>query len=604
MHHLVASRRFLVLVLCLIVFFSWSCFKGTGDIVLNESPKTRLANVPPEDFVSNNPRLTLFWVGDDPDGYVIAFRYTWTFRSNAGSPFEAKPYSTILNIGIDKSGGEKFALMTDADSLGVPQVYKYFATLPPEGIAPDSANKIDAGESLTFAFDVNNQRRIYHVWASNPSSVRFPVHVNPNSGTFIFDSQDSLNPHTFEIAAIDNNGMVDANPARLSFSTPNVTPPHAEILGSHNDTVLVRLDRTDTFRGLLFEFRGFDPNSRTIDYSWAVDKDVWTSVPGRIVPWSEFSQNTIAQVTASSFPPESLFSIKHRLYLRARNEFGSIDTLGYYIRQGQDSTGAAVPETVYARTDFYTFFPLFLRPGYEQRTLLLNGSWNYEDSTNIKYPNRDTLDNYYRSIYDAIGRGGKYDFAHATHDPLYFPGLGILGKYSTVFWYADVARQLSGGVEVGDGKDIITAYVNIGGKVVITAYSLSTEYIESFMQYVPHCQDNRLRIPYSFIGARGEKGYPDVSLDYSKIDTAWHNRAPNYYPDLGLHLMRAGRPSGFGEIIYNWRDNGLGGGFTGTVGVRYIGLTYRVIYFGFPLYYCERPTVIQMLTKAFQDIGY
>jgi hypothetical protein len=149
----------------------------------------------------------------------------------------------------------------------------------------------------------------------------------------------------------------------------------------------------------------------------------------------------------------------------------------------------------------------------------------------------------------------------------------------------------------------MTDYCYIGGKMVMTAHNLAASpYIPSFMILVPHCQDNRLRRVFTFVGAGGQKGYPDVALDYAKMDTTWHNTGCA----LGLAYMVAGRPSGFGEIIYDWRDNGCGGGFpfTGTCGVRYVGLTYQVVYFGFPLYYCEKPTVIQMLTKAFQDIGY
>ena len=130
-------------------------------------------------------------------------------------------------------------------------------------------------------------------------------------------------------------------------------------------------------------------------------------------------------------------------------------------------------------------------------------------------------------------------------------------------------------------------------------------YLDDFMRYVPHCQDNSRRSPtsaYTFMGVTGVKGYPDISLDYNKIDTSWHTGP---YP-LGLKNMFAGRTSGFGEVIYSWVDNGAqGGSFDGrTVGVRYQGLTYQVIYFGFPMYYCQRPGVVEAITKAFQDIGY
>jgi hypothetical protein len=594
----VLSYCSLIVVLFALTLISWSCYNGGGSEYPNAAPVTRLANIPPNGYISQNPRLTLYWVGDDPDGYVIGFRYTWTFRLNVNAPFEKKPYSTILNIGIDKSGGEKFALLTDASPAQLPAVYKYFATLPPEGIAADSSNKLDAGEALIVEGS--------HVWASNPSTVRFPVHVNPNSGTFIFDSQDTVNLHTFEIAAIDNLGALDAHPATVTFSTPQVSSPRGQIIDgpAPTDTVLVRSDTTDTYKGVLFSFRGFDPNSRTIDYSWVVDKNIWSSVPGRTVPWSEFSQNAFAKVSANAFPPESIYAVKHTIYLRTRNEFGSIDTLGYYVING---------DTTFAQANFSTLYPEFLKPGFHPRTLLINASFKYSmDTVGYIRPNPDTLDNYYRGIFHELGRDGQYDIVYATGGPAYFPGLGILGRYSTIFMYADVVRFLGGDavVNVLDGASILTKYVDCGGKMVITAYNMPSLYNSDFMDHVPHCSPNFLRRPYAFVGATGEKGYPDVSLDYAKIDTAWHNGPPDFpnspYPVLGLPFMFAGRPSGFGEILYKYVDNGApGGDFSGrTVGVRYQGLTYQVVYFGFPLYYCQRPTVVQILSHAFQDIGY
>jgi hypothetical protein len=562
-------------------------------VVTTEAERSRqtllrsLANVPPGGFVSDNPRLTLYWVGDDPDGYVIGYRYTWTFRLSPTSPFERKPYSTILNIGIPKTGGEQFALMTDASPEQLPAVYKFFATLPPEGIDTNSASILDHGGSLTVEGS--------QVWASNPSTVRYPVHVNPNSGTFIFDSQDTLNPHQFEVAAIDNNGAVDTHPATLTFSTPQVSPPRVKIVDGPTDTVLVRLDTTDTYRGVPFTFLGIDPNSRTVDYSWVVDKDVWSSVSGRTVPWSEFSQNTVVNVTAAAFPPESVYAFKHTLYVRGRNEFGSIDTLGYYVING---------DTTFARRDFYTLFPEFLRPGAHPRTLLLNASYNYKDSVGYVYANADTLDNFYRQIFDELGRSGQYDYAHTSTAPIYFPGLAIWGKYSSVFFYADVIYQEGEATLQPEGSHTIEAYVNIGGKMVITAYAMRAEYSEDYMQYVPHCEESARRSPpsaYAYRGAIGQKDYPDIPLDTTKLGPSWHEDG---YP-LALKSMFAGRPSGFGEIIYQWHDAQPGAFFEGrTIGVRYQGLTYQVIYFGFPLYYSERSAVVQALAKAFDDIGY
>ena len=577
------SRALFILALLTLAISSWHC-DGSGTIVPNASPITRLANIPPEGITSSNPRLSLFWVGDDPDGFVVGYQYRWSFRLNPSEPFQYKAWTTLLNIGIDKTGGEKFALLTDSDINNLPAVYRFFSTLPPEGIAADSSNKLAQGDSLVIAGS--------HVWASNPEGTRFPVHVNPNSGTFIFDSQDSLNPHTFEVAAIDNNGALDARPATVSFITPKVDPPHCQITSTHVDTVLV-LDRmTDTFRGIEFRFLGIDPNSRTIDYQWVVDKDAWVA-EGKPIPWSEFSQSQSARVNASHFPPSTLLNNKHKFYVRARNEFGSIDTTGFFIRNGV---------RVYCDVDFYTVFPDFARPGYTKRTLIINASWDNVGSVDPAYPTAAVQDDYYKTIFNTF-KPGAFDTIHIRRNPDYFPTLGILSHYSSIFIHGDIIDQ--GSYWTGRELDwnFLYQYVNVGGKIVMTYHDLPLRTPQDKMQYIPHCENNNAGgLDTTFIGATGEKGYPTLELDSAKLDPAWNG---------AISYVWAGRPFGFGEIIYRYHENGPKQPFPGffqsfegqTVGVRYDGLTYKVVYFGFPLYYCKQAGVEQALQKAFQDIG-
>jgi hypothetical protein len=66
-----------------IAAMSWDCEpKEPGTQYPNEKPVTRLSNVPPPDDTTRttSPRVSLNWVGDDPDGYVVGFRYRWNFR--------------------------------------------------------------------------------------------------------------------------------------------------------------------------------------------------------------------------------------------------------------------------------------------------------------------------------------------------------------------------------------------------------------------------------------------------------------------------------------------------------------------------------------------
>ncbi|MGA2625261.1 MAG: hypothetical protein ABSF91_15510 [Bacteroidota bacterium] len=348
---LFSARTRAVFLFAAAVVVGLSC-TGGGGFLPDIPPITRLANLPPGSLqpilTSSNPRLTLYWVGDDPDGYVVGFKYRWTYPING--VIHERPWSTILNIGVVKSGAENFALMLDTTNytrwLGpgayngqtseryAPAAYKYFATLPPEGLDSSIANALDRGDTLPM--------QGFRLFASNPANVAFPIHVNPNSGTFIFDSQDSLNNHTFEIEAIDNLGVVGA-PAKLSFNTLRVTIPRTQVnairydgnLTQPGDSLLVIDKFTDTFNGIEIDYKGIDPNSRTLQYSWNVDS---VKNPDGTLIWSDWTAADSAFVNASDFDPARKYETEHVFSVRCRNEFGAIDTAGFY---GNITTGNA-----------------------------------------------------------------------------------------------------------------------------------------------------------------------------------------------------------------------------------------------------------------------
>ncbi len=588
----------------------WSCNpKDPGTPLQNIPPITRLANIPPpqDTVVTQNPRLTLYWVGDDPDGFVTGFRYRWSFRLNKEAPFQYKPYKYLLNIII-----AGYALLADTqDPTVIPGVYKYFATLPPEGLDAFRVDTLARGDTIT----VNGVR----IYASNSDSIRipnrfpavrtkneFPVHVNPNGGTFIFDSQDTLNLHTFEVSAIDNLGALSTSPAEVSFETPQVPPPKTTVSGPI-DTVLVLDHVTDTFPGIQFNFSAVDPNSRTIDYSWVVDKDQW---PQGQIPWSPFDPSQTAFVNASNFPDP--YATNHTFYVRARNEFGSIDTLGYYINilrdpNTNDSIGV---DTIYARWSFHTLYPLFKRPdiSYTQRILLVNVAYN-DTSGFPGHITADSLDSYYRTMFDAMGKQGKYDIVQVhpdipDGDGKGFPTLGSLSPYSMVFLYGDVVDgfQKTRHLLVGGRLGVLSAYCFVGGKLISSGWGLRgplNSQQTDFFAGIPHIQIDSYLLTNVFTGPlKGYQGYPDIQVDPARLDTAWHGVLSN---------MWTATPVGFGEYIYTFTYNQTTPFGTTTLtadmAVRYLGVTFDCVWFGIPLYYMQETQALATLQKAMQDIG-
>ncbi len=581
----------LILIVCAVTF--WAC-EGAGALYPKLPPDTRLSNIPPDSILAASPRLALSWIGDDADGYVVAYKYRWSFRLTAADTFQERRWTTLLNFPVTG-----LALIILGDETVAPKVYKYFSTLPREGLDPAKLAAFFAGDTLLIEG--------VPVYASNPDGQRYPVHSNPSSGTFIFDSPDFINPHIFEIAAIDNDGLVDPTPATLFFSTPQASPPSTEIVSSPVDSVFALDYTTDTFRGIPFEFRGIDKNSRTLEYQWVIDKEIWLATTGRI-PWTEFSSSTHALVTAADFPDR--FAIHHTFYVRAKNEFGAIDTLGWFLRTGQT-------DTVFARVGFNSIYPLFKRSGYAPRTLLINNSYDFDTlAVDPQRPNYAMLEQYYRDIYGALGKteGVDYDIWRVKEKK--FPGPGTLSRYSKVHFFGDVVNydnfkwSKTAGTELSlsvGSEGIVTAYCNIGGKLIMNGWDMTRA---DQIPQVPDFWHNILHISLQFsvgggpdvteyIGATAEAGtgYPDMMIDQSRLDTVFHG---------GLNYSWTYQLSGFGEILYRYNAKTLPSPFFPPpnglpVGVRYLGITYDVFFLSFPLYYSDKTAATELLRKINLD---
>ncbi len=564
-----------------------------GKVYPNQTPETRLSNVPPPGTISTSPLVSLSWLGDDGDGYVVAYRYTWTFQASATSPVEKKPYTYILNILV---GG--LALIAEVDTPAVtPEIYRFFSTLPPEGLDTTRLNGLARGDTIEIVG--------VRLYASNPDGNRYPTHQNPSRGTFIFDSQDTLNPHTFEVAAIDNNGALDPTPATLDFFTPIVAPPEVLVQSGPTDTVLVLNQYTDTYQGTEFTFQGFDPNSRTIEYSWVVDRDLWP--PESLdAKWSEFSLSPRARINGSDLPDP--YATNHRIYVRARNEFGSISTRGYFTRPVNVGTDSARQDTFWAYQDFNTIYPKFAIPGTEQRILLINNTFNWDTlAVPPRKPARAHLLEYYAQMYDALGLSGKYDVFNVPYNTTLggtWPGLGVLGQYSLIHVVGDVGNDFYRAPTISTrSQSKLIEYCYAGGKALVNGWNLTRGDIipptPIFWNNILHILNQTAVTNPQYVGAKHQPipdsdQYPDAPLDMTKIDSAWQGAMPSY------HVYQA---YGFGEIIYRFdsRDN-VPFFEGGVLGIRYIGLTYDVIYLGFPLYYTEQAAAVEVLRKAFRDL--
>jgi hypothetical protein len=615
-----------ILIVSLLSMLGMDC-DGSGDILQNSPPIARLSNIPPTHTVTTiaNPVITLSWVGDDPDGYITAYKYRWSYTNTHGNVTDTlyKSWYTILNIRYG-SGIAALALMIDTtyvnSELLAPKVYKYFANLNPD----DGVDLPEAFKNALYRGDTVLIEGV-RVYASNPDSTieqatgrriakRFPVHINSNSGTFIFDSQDSLNYHEFEIRAIDNLGTVGAS-ATVEFVTPRITPPNTYIVSFPQDTSFILDHTTATFAGLEFSFNAYDVNSRTREYQWVVDKDKWIE-HNQPVPWSAWSERTVASVNASHFYPDHKYDIQHTFHVRARNEFGSIDTLGYFAYPVYNTTLDSILryDTTRANVNFYTIYPDFQKSGFQKKTLLMNFSYEFYTQTSPAYPSYATLNSFYENLMVEAGMTGKYDLLVVKKDG--FPGQSELGKYSSIVLFADVTNSFGKWDDavpnsqvdtnlsfLGRKAQAIVNYCRIGGRMIWSTKNVGLTlniqrdqiFPRVFHANIMSLPDTSFRNPPSgFVGAKGLLGYPAATIDSAKLDPAWNGILPEIW---------IVRPLGFGERIYRYdhaTDHPRAENFD--IGVRYEGVTFSNILLGFPLYYMKQSEAALILKTALDDI--
>lgn len=575
---------FALLALAAAVFFT--CKFPNEPVKGNTFPETRLANVPVDDtvalYINLNafPEITLNWLGDDPDGYIIAYRYRWTDYIR-GVAVNQTPWTTVLNIsrpgwqnviGVKGSPGSLF------------RIYNYLVTLAPTDTA--IINRIADSLTTMRPFAVPYKTGVIptdSIVGMDPLQL-----LSPTRGTFIFFSPVDSNQHRFEVSSIDNNDAIDPSPARVNFWTL-ISPGSVAVIDAIPPAnSLTTLVPTERFPGLRFAFRSLDPNNTTdLYFSWAVDDTT---------RWSQWTQDGFAYVTGRDFNPVA--SGRHRFYVRARNRWGVI----------------SLP----AETSFTAIIPDFVLPNYQPRILLVNAT----PPPGVLARGLDTnaVRAFYSEVMDSIGKAGKYDFLHLAPAPLTrFPTDTVLGKYSLVIYMLETNLPVLGAaaqyrLQAGN-QTLFARYLDVGGNLIISGVPdpqrgiANFTQVNSFAHTYLHIQppqgplafyQNNLR---DFVGAKGFFGHPNVPVDPTRLP-----------PDStgGLWQIALSFGTGFADNPYTFDSGRDSLGFENLpVSVRFQApetpppgepRTYSTFYFGFPLYYCQKSAVIEAMRKAVSDV--
>lgn len=588
------NRLSVVLVFGVCAVVMSTCRFPTGVPKLNTPPDTRLSNVPANDTTAQYilrgaiPEQTLQWVGDDQDGFIVAYQYRWTDSSRLGK--QTTPWTSILNITSIGGIGLDTLIIVHGTPHSFFRIYNFLATLNPS----DAATRARVTDSLKTGRPFAVPYHTGFVPGDSIAGANRLINEAPTKGTFIFPSPSDSNMHRFEVASIDNNDAVDPTPARAHFWTlPSPGPIIDSVIGPLFPTAAVTVIRYPTEKnpGLAFSvFRVRDPSTDQREFSWVVDD---TSDPARWSPWSVNPQRIVTASQFSFINPGAVDT--HMIHVRAKNRWG-------------------VVSPVFSRR-FLAIVPHIDDPAWPKRTLIINNNRivmpGGVDSTIVKA--------FYAEVLDSIGKTGRYDFWTTTSQSPYasLPGRAVLSRYSSVLF---LFEQTAIGPPFGgtDGlrrfdqteQALIREYLNIGGKLIYVgtpniAVSIINygDWADSVFHIVsqsrrPFTQNTEL----DFIGAKGLLGYPDLRLDSSKFS------APD---SVAIRNIAVNYPRGFGQTISLFDSKRDSAGFENApLGVRYLAPpaipparpTYSVVHFGFPLYYANKSDVIQAMRKAFEDI--
>ncbi|MFQ6618546.1 MAG: T9SS type A sorting domain-containing protein, partial [Fidelibacterota bacterium] len=208
-------------------------------------------------------------------------------------------------------------------------------------------------------------------------------------------------------------------------------------------------------------------------------------------------------------------------------------------------------------------------------------------------PTDAEVDSFYKRILEGV------EYVEWDVDLQYLPTIYDLGAYSTIIWHADdiyLDQLLS-------VKDMLYYYLETGGSLWITGWrtfiplegKLPQKFDSGDFEYdYLHYKKIEEKRAIDFKGAAGLFGYPNVSVDSEKVFQNWKGRL-RYVPHLDP--VEA-------EPIYLFQSFSGDTSFSNKpVALRYIGENYRVILFGFPLYFMKEDQAKYIASKVLTDLG-
>ncbi len=393
------------------------------------------------------------------------------------------------------------------------------------------------------------------------------VTTNLTSKTIAFESSDELNFQHFEVKAIDNEGGEDPTPAVKEFYTVKAYSPETYIVSpQENQDLFILPQTTDWWTGIKVVFGSKDRDGKVVEYGYRVDgQGDWT--------WLE---DTMAVLT----PDEVALPLTgtHVIEVVAKDNTGIVDP---------------TPATVQI---------VLFEPTFDKNILIIDET--KEGDQTPGFTTDAQVDSFYNELFNP---DTTIDYFTSGLPPKH-----ILGRYKLLIWHSDYNFDRH---NIGNEKDYIIEYLQAGGKLVLSGWRIIKSFdlgasfpqvyeSESFLSEYLHVvgANESPAVDGAFAWARGRNGYPDIHLN-KEI------RAINDFPYFGgLTNVNIITPGAFTRVIYRFQckettsDNIRSVFQDRPCAIRYLGSSFDIILFGFPILYINPDEAKLMANKILEDL--
>lgn len=378
--------KYKLLFISFLSLLSFSCYDNLVDNPMGNIPPNTYSFLYPDSTISSQPsRLNVHWSGDDPDGFVVGFYFSWdsvnwTFTTNNDSLFAlqigAVDTSYIFQVASADNGGN------DAYDY---QIIQNGINFGPEPFIDENGNgTYDNGEKY---FDIG-------LVDPTPAQIKFPIKnsapvVYWNTLSFLPDTSFPAMTFGWEAEDIDGNTSIEHINIALNDTT-NFVQLNGEIrritiktsdFTSSNPLMDILIDGNSNNLASV-KLPGLQLNSFNIFYVQAVDisgaKSSFISLPGATKKW---------------------FIKKPKGKLLMIDNYGTFDNAPTFYNQMMDSLGLTGKFDVYDILS-PTQTPPYINITFLETIKLFTHSIWYSD-------NNPSLDLANASVQKYLDNGGK-----------------------------------------------------------------------------------------------------------------------------------------------------------------------------------------------------